>query len=380
MRYADEIRRDLGSRFAAIGACLAEDSNAEVTIVCVPRHGHATTRTTIESLSISTGVPFRLVVVDVASPASVQRYLEAEAHARSDLIHVRIDELVSRQTARLLVRDLIRTPYTVLVDNNMLFRSGWLEALLVCVKETGAAMVSPVIVTQGGHIHFSGGFVVPHDGVTVRPHAQKGGPVNAQIESAQLKRLDIDFAESHCCLARTECLLRQDVMMEAMHNAQTLCYAAYLLKHRYGERIVIEPEAIVALLPISFGYDIPWMCESYMDRELLRGSYEHLTALIGEGPSQNPETGFEWHAMHFKYLLLTMLENDRLNRSDLLRTEEVPGFVTGYDRPLPKDHMRQINDRILPYVRQHHANLLPQMAQWLDLAPLDNREPAQQVL
>jgi hypothetical protein len=380
MKCADEIRRVLEPQLAVIDARIAEGHNVQVTIVCVPRHGHATTRTTIEGLFASTRVPFRLIVVDIASLEPVQRYLEAEARARPDLIHVRIDEFVSRQTARLVVLDRIRTHYTVLIDNNMLFHAGWLEALLVCAEETGAAMVSPVIVTQGGHIHFSGGFVVRHNGVTVRPHAQKGGPVNAHVGSAQLKRLDIDFAESHCCLARTECLLRQDVMMEAMHNAQTLCYAAYLLKHRYGERIVIEPEAIVALLPISFGYDIPWMCESYMDRELLRGSYEHLTALIGEGLSQDPETSFEWHTMHFKYLLVTMLEDDRLNRSDLLRTEEVPGFVTGYDRPLPKDHMRQINDRILPYVRHHHANLLPQMAQWLDLAPLDNREPAQQVL
>ena len=105
---------------------------------------------------------------------------------------------------------------------------------------------------------------------------------------------------------------------------QTLCYAAYLLKHRDGERSVIEPSAVVSLLPISFGYDIPWMCEAYMDRELLRRTYQHLSALIGEGPSQDPDTSFKWHAVHFKYLLLTMLEDDRLTRMDLLRHDEVP--------------------------------------------------------
>jgi hypothetical protein len=366
MKCAEEIRRDLGPQLAALDERLAESGDAVVTIICVPRHGHATTRTTVESLFAGTRVPFRLIVVDIASPEAVRRYLETEARARRDLIHLRVDEFVSRQTARLVVLNRIQTPYAVLVDNNMLFRWGWLDALLDCAKETGAAMVSPVIVTQGGHIHFSGGFVVPYEDGIGRPHAQEGGPVNAQVESARLERLDIDFAESHCCLARTECLLRPDVMKEAMHNAQTLCYAAYLLKHRDGERIVIEPRAVVSLLPISFGYDIPWMCESYMDRELLRDSYEHLTRLIGKGPSQDPDTSFEWHAMHFKYLLLTMLEGARLNRTDLLGSEEVPAFVTGYDRPLPQNHMRQINEDIVPYVQYHHPRLFPQMMQWLE--------------
>ena len=103
-----------------------------------------------------------------------------------------------------------------------------------------------------------------------------------------------------------------------------------------------------------------------MDRELLRRTYQHLSALIGEGPSQDPDTSFKWHAMHFKYLLLTMLEDDRLTRMDLLRSDEVPAFVTGYDRPLPKDHMRQINEGIVPYVRRHHPSLLPQMMQWME--------------
>ena len=57
-----------------------------------------------------------------------------------------------------------------------------------------------------------------------------------------------------------------------------------------------------------------------------RRTYPHLSALIGEGPTQDPDTIFKWHAMHFKYLLLTMLEDDRLTRMDLLRA-----FVTGYD-------------------------------------------------
>ena len=119
----------------------------------------------------------------------------------------------------------------------------------------------------------------------------------------------------------TEC--QRDVLKEAYHNARR-CATPLICSNTATASDVIEPSAVVSLLPISFGYDIPWMCEAYMDRELLRRTYQHLSALIGEGPSQDPDTSFKWHAMHFKYLLLTMLEDDRLTRMDLLRHDEVP--------------------------------------------------------
>jgi hypothetical protein len=364
MRKAEAIRRDLEPRLAALGARLAAGGVAPATVVCIPRHGYGTTRTTIESLYASTRVPFNLVVVDIAGPEPVRRYLEQAEAAHDGLVHLRLDELVSRQTARLLVLDGIKTPYTVLVDNNMLFRPGCLEALVACAEETGAAMVSPVLVTHGGRIHFSGGFVEAGKNGRWRPHAQAGGAVDTPVEEARLGRLDIDFAESHCCLARTECLLRPGVMLESMHNAQTLCYAAYLLKQRHGERVVIEPGAVAAILPIAFGYDIPWLCLSYMDRDLIRGSYEALTDLIGQGPSQDPEASFAWHGKHLKYLLLTMLEGDRLTRAGLLEPVEAPPAVTGYDRPLPPDAMRRIHEAIVPYMLRHHPELFPRMVQW----------------
>jgi hypothetical protein len=68
--------------------------------------------------------------------------------------------------------------------------------------------------------------------------------------------------------------------------------------------------------------------------------------------------------MHLKYLLLTMLEEDRLTRADLLRPDEVPDSVVGYDRPLPPGHMRRIHEGIVPYMLQHYPKLFPSMVQW----------------
>ena len=46
--------------------------NCRATVLCIPRHGYATTRTTIENLYANTAEPFVLLYVDIASPAVVR--------------------------------------------------------------------------------------------------------------------------------------------------------------------------------------------------------------------------------------------------------------------------------------------------------------------
>jgi Glycosyl transferase family 2 len=132
------------------------EQSIRVTIVCVVRHGYATTRATLESLYAATRIPFTVFYLDINSPAVVRQYLTEQAASRNNFFHIPICEYVSRQTARLLVLDMIRTQYTVFVDNNILFSEGWLEQLIETSEKDDAAVVSPLIVMQGGNVHFSG--------------------------------------------------------------------------------------------------------------------------------------------------------------------------------------------------------------------------------
>ena len=75
------------------------------------------------------------------------------------------------------------------------------------------------------------------------------------------------------------------VMVAEMHNAQTMAYASYLLKTRYKKRLVLEPSSVVQIVPIGFGYDLPWLCRSYMRLDWLFGSYSRLEKLMGKGPN-----------------------------------------------------------------------------------------------
>ena len=250
---------------------------------------------------------------------------------------------------------------------------GWMGSLLRAARETGAAMVSPIIVTQGGAIHFSAGFVKRRILGVVRPHFQKGGPVGTNVQNAKLERVDIDFAESHSCLAETAAMRLPGVLNERMHNAQTLCYAAYKLKTQHNRRIVIEPTATTSIVPISFGYDIAWMCRSYMNPALIEGSYHELRALMGRGPGTNLKTSLRWHQKHFMYLLATLPLAGRLETQELLDPAEVPENILGYDYPLKKSTDSDITTHVLPWVQKSHPELLPHLEPWIGSLFLDRK-------
>ena len=72
---------------------------------------------------------------------------------------------------------------------------------------------------------------------------------------------------------------------------------------------------------------------------------------------------FKWHAMHFKCLLLTMLEDDRLTA----------WTCCGLTRYWPSSLAMTARCRRITcgrstrsYVRRHHPSLLPQMMQWME--------------
>ena len=344
----------------------------EVTIVCLVRHGYATSAMTVEHLYANTEVPFKLIFADIASPPSVRAYLEEQASGRANFTHLRFDEFQSRQTARLAALKLVDTRFVVLIDNNMLCEPEWLENLLRAQRETDAAIVSPLILTHGGDVHFSAGLVVREPAQkwwqkpqVERPHQQPGVRAASNVAENQPVRIDIDFAESHCCLALTDGLRLPRVLVERMHNAQTMAYAAYCLKFKHGKRLVLEPSALVSMVPIGFGYDLAWVCAGYMDLNMLKGSYRRFESLIGKGPGTDVNRSLKWHAHHFKYLLLSMLEGNRLGRADQIDTAEVPDYIRGYDHPLPEDADARIDETIRPFVEDNYPELLDRMNLWL---------------
>src|SRR5215831_5223243 len=237
----------------AVASCLnnvrrrlaEETGDIPVTVVFVVRHGYATTRASLESLYATTRIPFIVFHLDINSPTMVRQYLAGEAVNRKNFFHITIDEYVSRQTARLLVLDMITTPYTVFVDNNILFTERWLEQLIETSKKDDASVVSPLIVMHGGNVHFSGARLeLLEAGLYKRTQTTEKAPMAIPLKNAQPEKMEIDFAESHCCLIKTDCFCGKasEFFLEDMHNSFPLAIATQRIQRQSQCRMLIEPK------------------------------------------------------------------------------------------------------------------------------------------
>ncbi len=360
----DEIRPQLDALQQELNTFDVDDIRA--TVICIPRHGYATTRIHIESLYARTNECILVFYVDIASPPAVRAFLEEQSRTRRGFFHIRIDKPVSRQTARLMVLDLVSTPYTVFMDNNMLLHDGWLESLIHTSETDDADVVSPLIVMQGGNVHFSGSRIVK---VSATNHQRKQTtaecPMAVPLSETRPRKIEIDFAESHCCLMRTQAFTGRidELFIEEMHNAHTVAVASYLLKTRHGAKMLVDPDSIVSILPIGFGYDIPWLFGGYNDLACFKASYDLHESIAGRA-SSSILNNLRWHRKHLLYLLLSMTGDNRLERSDMLRSDEIPAYIDGYDKALPIDVLDRLEDVVAPYVARHHPQFRPHLSAW----------------
>src|SRR5439155_5252305 len=155
-----------------------------------------------------------------------------------------------------------------------------------------------------------------------------------------------DFGESHCCLIRTDYFRGSaaELFLEDMHNTFTMAVATQRIHRQSQCRMLIEPKAVVSILPIGFGYDIPWLFECYNNLAMFKVSLARYEEEAGK--SEWPVlANLKWHREHLLYLLLTISEEDNLENTGLLQPDEVPNYVRGYDKPMPEDALFRIRKR-----------------------------------
>ena len=63
----------------------------DVSVVCVVRHGHATSAVCLESLYGGSRVPERVIYADIASPPPVRSRIAGLAEAHAGFVHLRFD-------------------------------------------------------------------------------------------------------------------------------------------------------------------------------------------------------------------------------------------------------------------------------------------------
>ena len=239
-------------------------NDRRATVVMVPRERFSATQRSLESLYRDTGSPFDLVYVDGGSPRPVRRYLAHEAERRGFRL-IRTDHYLSPNRARNLGLAHVETPYVVFVDNDVVVTPGWLDALVRCAEETGAAVVGPLCLIgeldeQRIHIATGEARIVERNGqrALVERHLHS----NKRVDDvrARLRREPTEVAEFHTMLVRMSVFAGLGPLDEGLLNTRE--HVDFCLRvQRAGESLYFEPASVMTYLPPR---DLAWSDLRYM--------------------------------------------------------------------------------------------------------------------
>ncbi|MBD2232254.1 glycosyltransferase family 2 protein [Phormidium tenue] len=224
-----------------------------VTLVVSPRERFSYTQTSLESIYKHTQMPFKLVYVDGNSPKPVAEYLAAQAIEKG-FERVRVNHFLTPNQARNIGLARVDTPYVVFVDNDVVVSPGWLEALVQCADETGAAIVGPLTCQdEPVHetIHFANGearIIVDVKGRRrLREKMCRQGQRVAQV-AHKLERTPAELVEFHCMLVRTSVFEQLGPLDEGFLNTKEhvdLCLGVA----QAGGTIYFEPTSVITYVP-----------------------------------------------------------------------------------------------------------------------------------
>ncbi len=190
----------------------------KTTLVVTVRDRFSTTQRCLDALLKHTELPYDLLVVFGGTPPGMQADLTTRYGDKAQFTFQ--EGLMNPAQSRNLGLRMAKTRLAVLIDNDVYVRPGWLESLVRCQQETGAAMVVPIVLETEHVIHTAGNdLLITHkDGVA---YAQKVLRYCKQelYEDSNLKRCPTDYGELHCQLVDVEAALRSEVFDERLREA-----------------------------------------------------------------------------------------------------------------------------------------------------------------
>ncbi|MEB3295790.1 MAG: glycosyltransferase [Synechococcales bacterium] len=228
----------------------------KVTVVVSPRERFSYSRESLDSIFENTKMSFSLIYVDGNSPQYIQTYLDRKSEEQQ-LQVIRTSNYLAPNQARNLAIPQITTEYILFIDNDVIVAPGWMERMVNCAEETGAAIVSPLTcIGRKLHqkIHLAGGeahIKVEVDGQeTKRKVHEKHYFVNRPVAEVldQLHRNQCEFAEFHCMLVRRDIFDKLGLLDEKLLSTREHIDFCMSVTHA-GGTIYCEPSAVVTYVP-----------------------------------------------------------------------------------------------------------------------------------
>jgi hypothetical protein len=252
-----------------------------VTVAVSPRDRFSTLETCLKNILKHTRAPFRLIVIAGGTPRKVRAHIEslfkdaAEFHWH--------DGFLNGAQARNQALTLSRTRLTAFVDSDVYVRPDWLEPLVRCQVETGAAMVTPVILDRQNLIHTAGNdlYIFKENGIDCASMELRYANQYYSAQGSNLKRRPSDFAEVHCQLVVSDVARSAKIFDENLREFIEM--DAGLTLHKAGHTVYFEPGSAVYLyytFRVQSIEDVAIFRWKW-DMEAMRQGFDHFKAKWG---------------------------------------------------------------------------------------------------
>jgi hypothetical protein len=230
-------------------------AGARVTIVVTQRERMSAMKEALDALYANTRGPFELVYVVGRIAGARRRWLTAEADKRGFRLVEAGLPLTPAESRNLGVAEA-RTEYVQFIENDVLPKDGWLDALVACADETNADVVVPLtcegrpVHTIIHHVGLADELAPGEDGVEAgrrdyRETLYLQGQTR-EVAAASLVRRRTRTCEFHCVMVRRSVFDRIGLFDPAVVSKEHLDFSWRLA--RAGCTIWVEPKAVVTFL------------------------------------------------------------------------------------------------------------------------------------
>jgi glycosyltransferase involved in cell wall biosynthesis len=208
-------------------------SSEGVVVIVIPRDRLSMFTRCIEALYVHTHTPFRLIVVAGDTDQTTKEYLHQLRVQKSNITIVLVNRLLRQSEARNIALQQVHERFCVILENDTIVHENWLAPMLECMREEGAAVVTPLVVWYRG-IHAAGCMFELREkpGVPRFRHA---------IMYTGIHRKQIDYPESHCVLLDRELLSSIDLF----DDVEPFDVDLGLTLRKYRLSVFLEPRSVV---------------------------------------------------------------------------------------------------------------------------------------
>ena len=214
------------------------------TVIVAPRDTFTRIDDCLRNVFTHTRSPIDVICLAGGAPVTVQESLKKSYGDRIKFIF-KEGFMTNGQLRNIGLRES-RTRFAVCLDSDVFVRPGWFEPLVECQRQTGATLVTPLVLDRQSMIHTAGNFLY-----ITEKNGKKYGAAELRYANlpcagqTNIPREEIDFAEVHCHFVEVETALELGIYDEDLREGHD--FDSGLTLRKAGKKVVFEPTSCVYL-------------------------------------------------------------------------------------------------------------------------------------